>query len=157
VPGFEWVLHVVGAGGALSAELSGLARSLGVGSLVAVQPFLPQEKFQALFASCRLVLFPTSEEGFGLPIIEAMRLGIPVVTSDVIATREIGGEAALYAPPDDVDTLAERCIEVVTDPWTREERAAAGREWSSRFSWRRTGELTRAALELRETGLLRAA
>ena len=70
----------------------------------------------ALYAGAELVALPSFYEGFGLPAIEALRAGAPLVASDLPVLREVAGDAALYAPPDRPDLWAERIAELLADP-----------------------------------------
>lgn len=98
-PGMDRILHITGAPEGVRAELEALARRLGVGDLVTTHPFLPDEQFWDLFASAGVVLFTSGFEGFGLPVLEAMRLKVPVVTWRDPAIVEVAGECVVYAEP----------------------------------------------------------
>jgi glycosyltransferase involved in cell wall biosynthesis len=96
-------------------------------------------RLAALRAGATAVLVPSRKEGFGLPVLEAMAAGVPVLASDLPALREVGGDAATYLPPDDpaawaaaITAAAER------GPAGRAERAAAGRARAATFTWERT-------------------
>jgi glycosyltransferase involved in cell wall biosynthesis len=81
-----------------------------------------------------VVLMPSEAEGFGLPVIEALGCGAPVVASDIPAIREAGGPAAVYAPIADIGAWADAVLKVLTDPASapsRDVRLA----WAGRFSW----------------------
>jgi glycosyltransferase involved in cell wall biosynthesis len=87
-----------------------------------------------LYRRAAAVVVPSEAEGFGLPVIEALACGAPVVASDIPALREAGGPAAVYAPVGDVEAWAEAVVKVLTEPSSappRAERLA----WAARFSW----------------------
>jgi glycosyltransferase involved in cell wall biosynthesis len=88
------------------------------------------------------VLFPSLYEGFGLPAVEAQWAGTPLVCSDLPVLREIAGEAALFAPPDRPDLLAEAAIRVLEDPSLRADLIQQGRRRIAELSWHRTADQT---------------
>jgi glycosyltransferase involved in cell wall biosynthesis len=91
------------------------------------------------------VLVPSRKEGFGLPVLEAMAAGVPVLAADTPALRETGGEAARYLPVGDPGPWAEAIAELAEDPGGRAAAAEAGRRRAAGFSWERTArELARA-------------
>jgi alpha-1,3-rhamnosyl/mannosyltransferase len=99
------------------------------------------ETRDSLYRQASALVFPSLYEGFGLPILEAMRSGLPVVTVRTSSLPEVGGEAVLYAAaPDDVQGLAEHLGRVVKDPRLRRRLARAGRDQAAGFTWRRCAE-----------------
>jgi glycosyltransferase involved in cell wall biosynthesis len=94
----------------------------------------------ALLQNCLCLAFPSLVEGFGLPALEAMALGCPVVVSDRASLPEICGDAALYASPEDADAWFSRFMELATKPALRERMIARGRAAASRFSWAASAE-----------------
>ena len=91
----------------------------------------------ALYREARLLLFPSLYEGFGFPVLEAMRSGLPVVASPAGGVREVAGEAALYAEPGDVEGLAAAARRVLDDSALRRRLVAAGKKRAAAFSWDR--------------------
>jgi alpha-1,3-rhamnosyl/mannosyltransferase len=103
----------------------------------------------ALYNGAELVALPSFYEGFGLPAIEALKAGAPLVASDLPVLREVAGDAALYAPPDRPDLWAERIAALLADPERREELRRRGLERAKGFDWRRAaGEAARAFEEI---------
>jgi glycosyltransferase involved in cell wall biosynthesis len=100
----------------------------------------------ALYAGAELVALPSFYEGFGLPAIEALSAGAPLVASDLPVLREVAGDAALYAPPDRPDLWAERIAALLADGDLRDELRRKGRERARLFDWRRSAEATARAL-----------
>ncbi|HEY4574477.1 MAG TPA: glycosyltransferase family 1 protein [Thermoanaerobaculia bacterium] len=100
----------------------------------------------ALYAGAALVAFPSFYEGFGLPAIEALQAGTPLVASDLPVLREVAGDAALYAPPNRPDLWADRIAELLRDGELREEMRRRGRERARDFDWGRAAGETAAAL-----------
>jgi glycosyltransferase involved in cell wall biosynthesis len=95
--------------------------------------------------------FPSLYEGFGLPPLEAMACGVPVITSNVSSLPEVVGDAGLMVPPDDISALSEALRGLVVDPALRVELAQKGRARAARFTWaeaaRQTAGVYRTALE----------
>ena len=130
--------RLVRVGGAFAAEQAALARDLGVSNVV-VLPFLDRSTLAAIYRRSALLLLPSEREGFGLPLVEALSCGTPVVASDIPALREVGGEAVTYCPVGDVDGWS-RTIAALLD-----ERAERPADWARRreegirhaeaFSW----------------------
>jgi glycosyltransferase involved in cell wall biosynthesis len=97
---------------------------------------LPDADVEALYARAEALVFPSLYEGFGLPVLEAMRRGLPVVTSATSSLPEVGGEAAVYAKdPDDPEALAAAIETALGD---RERLRRLGLERAARFTWDRT-------------------
>jgi alpha-1,3-rhamnosyl/mannosyltransferase len=102
-------------------------------------------ELSALYRGAELVALPSFYEGFGLPAIEALKAGAPLVASDLPVLREVAGDAALYAPPDRPDLWADRIAELLADSGLRDELRRKGRERAARFDWRRAAEETARA------------
>jgi glycosyltransferase involved in cell wall biosynthesis len=99
-----------------------------------------------LLETATALVTASRDEGFGLPLVEAMSLGTPVVVSDIPIFREIGGEAALYAPASDPVAMAS-AIRQLEDPDEWEARSVASRAQAARFSWERSADTLLATLE----------
>jgi glycosyltransferase involved in cell wall biosynthesis len=97
-------------------------------------PWLPRPVLIELLRNARALLFPSLAEGFGLPIAEAMALGVPVMTSRGGATEEVAGEAALLINPLDVSEMAEAIAALDCDPFLRQRLSAAGKRRAAMFS-----------------------
>lgn len=144
-PDLDRTLHVVGAPAERHLELEALARQLGVGDLVAIHPYLEEDRFWELFGSAGVVLFPSTFEGFGLPVLEAMRLGVPVVTWRDPAVAEVAGECVAYADPNPEAFAAE--VERLFAPNGDAARLVeAAKNRAAPWTWRATAEKTRAVL-----------
>jgi glycosyltransferase involved in cell wall biosynthesis len=132
-----------------------LARVAGsAGERVRRTGFVPAADLRALYAGASLFAFPSRVEGFGLPVLEAMAQGTPVVTSAGTATAEVVGDsdAGLLVPPGDLDALTAALDGLLSDPAELERRGAAARERAKAFSWARTaGRLAAVYDEARET------
>ena len=104
--------------------------------------YIPLDDLPALYSAADIVAFPSWYEGFGLPALEAMRCGAPVVVSNRGALPEIIGDAALIADPDDPDGFGERIATVATDRQFRARLIERGMRHAARFTWKQTAELT---------------
>ncbi len=93
------------------------------------------DELAALLEDCLCLAFPSLVEGFGLPMLEAMVRGCPVVASDRASLPEIGGDAVLYAPPDRADIWFERFVQLAEDAALRHAMIARGRGQAEKFSW----------------------
>ncbi|HEX9943488.1 MAG TPA: glycosyltransferase family 1 protein [Thermoanaerobaculia bacterium] len=107
--------------------------------------YVSAEELAALYQGAELVALPSFYEGFGLPAVEALRAGVPLVVSDLPVLREVAGDAALYAPPDRPDLWAERIAGLLADPALREELRRRGLARAESFDWRRAAEETARA------------
>jgi glycosyltransferase involved in cell wall biosynthesis len=102
---------------------------------------------QAIYAGARLLVLPSFDEGFGMPVVEAMSLGIPVVASTRGALPEVCGGAALLVDPEDVEGLSQAMERVLFDGGMARRMGEAGLRRAQGFNWARTAELTRTAYE----------
>ncbi len=97
--------------------------------------YVDAERLEALYAKARVFAFPSLGEGFGIPVIEAMARGVPVMASEHPALREVCASAARYVNPGDVESITEALIELCSSPSRREEYRRAGLERATLFSW----------------------
>lgn len=114
-------------------QARGQARHLG---------YIPEQELPLIYAGSHAFAFPSIYEGFGIPIIEAMASGVPVLTSDSSAMPEVAGGAALLTPPDDVEVMTSALERLLDDPQLRHDLATRGMERASLFSWQRCVEET---------------
>jgi glycosyltransferase involved in cell wall biosynthesis len=106
--------------------------------------YVPDEDLPAIYAGAQALVFPSLYEGFGLPVLEAMACGTPVVSSHAAAIPEVGGRAARYFDPQDPQAIVEAARPVLRDATLRETLRQAGLSQAARFSWERTAAQTRA-------------
>ncbi len=137
-----------------------LAGSLGFGSATAVQAakssncapdivflgYVPDEDIPALMEHALCFAFPSLGEGFGLPVLEAMSYGTPVIASDIKALREVAGEAAMFVPPLDTTQWTVALDTILINQNRRQQLTALGRERVNMFSWQQTAAATWRAL-----------
>ena len=102
---------------------------------------------RALYAGARALVLPSFEEGFGLPVVEAMTLGIPVVASNRGALPEVSGGAALLIDPDDRGTISHAMEQVLFDAELARRLGERGLHRARAFTWDRTAELARDAYQ----------
>jgi glycosyltransferase involved in cell wall biosynthesis len=101
----------------------------------------------ALYSGALALLFPTLHEGFGFPVLEAMRCGTPVITSATSSLPEVAGYAALLVNPRNVDEIAQTIERLLTDQTLRADLVARGYRQAAKFTWQRAAEQTLAVLE----------
>jgi glycosyltransferase involved in cell wall biosynthesis len=122
-----------------------IAGELGILDRVRFTGWIQDEDKPALYSGATAFLFPSYYEGFGLPVLEAMACGTPVVTSTHTSLPEIIGEGGLCVNPGDLDALAGAMRSLATDQILHEAKCRAALAQASRFSWRQTALETMAA------------
>ncbi len=137
-------LVIAGKRGWLYQETFARVEALGVTDRVHFTGYVADEDLPALYSAADLFVFPSLYEGFGLPVLEAMACGTPVVTSTGGALPEVAGDAALLADPQDVDALADALQRLLASKPLRDEYRDRGFARARMFSWSRTAEETLA-------------
>jgi glycosyltransferase involved in cell wall biosynthesis len=125
--------------------LRGLATELGLGADVAFPGWVSEPDLEALYAAASAFVLPSFQEGFGLPVLEAMVRGVPVACSNTSSLPEVAGEAALLFDPSNPASIAAALERVLGDPALAAELSRRGRERARQFTWARTAELTLAS------------
>ncbi|HYN87615.1 MAG TPA: glycosyltransferase family 1 protein [Ardenticatenaceae bacterium] len=136
------MLVLVGALGWGYEPLFAEIERLGIGDSIVHLGFVPQEELVALYNGAALFVFPSLYEGFGLPPLEAMACGTPVITSSTSACAELAGDAAVLVDPSDETALADAMGRVLGDATLREELSARGLIHAGKFSWQLTAAQT---------------
>lgn len=131
-------------------------QELGLGREVLFTGFVRPEDLPLLMNAATVFAFPSQYEGFGLPVLEALACGVPVITSNKSSLPEVAGDAALLVDPSDVGAIAEAIKRVLTDEALAARLRRAGPRRAAEFSWRRTAELTVEAYQLALDGEARA-
>jgi glycosyltransferase involved in cell wall biosynthesis len=133
------VRTLVCSGGPREAQpqLEAHIAAAGLGQQVAFLGYCPRRDLPSLYRGAACLLFPSLFEGFGMPVLEAMASGCPVVCSDTTSLPEIAGDAAVLVNPNDPEALAAAVFQVLTDPDFRRELVARGLRRATAFSWRR--------------------
>ena len=131
------------AGGpGVGSRLAERARRLGLGDRVRLLGRVSQRDLTGLYHLSSVLLHVALYEGFGLPVLEAMRVGLPVITSNLGAMRELGEGAARLVNPLDVYEVAGALEKVLVDDPLRQRMVAAGRRKADKLPWESTVEAT---------------
>ena len=109
--------------------------------------YVSRELLPAVYESCSAFVFPSHYEGFGMPVLEAMAAGAPVVTSSVSALPEVIGDTGIAVDPDDTSALAEAIGNLLDDPQTAALMGSAGRQRARRFTWEKCALETKGFFE----------
>ena len=117
-------------------------RELGMNDHIRILPFIESKDLPHLYSGAKALIFPTLYEGFGLPILEAMKCGTPVLTSKTGSAPEVSGGHALLVNPYDVDEIKSGMEEIITKSLKERETA---RFYADSFTWKRTAERTLSA------------
>jgi glycosyltransferase involved in cell wall biosynthesis len=128
-------------------DLPGQVRRLGLEGRVRLSGFVSEDELADRYAVADVAVFLSEYEGFGLPALEAMARGVPVVTSTRPALSEIFGPAALTVDPRDASAVAAAVGQVLRSPALREDLIARGHALASRYTWEEAARLTREALQ----------
>lgn len=121
-------------------ELEALAAELGVSDNVIIEGRVSQQRVEECLTSARVFTFMSICECFGIPPLEAMTFGTPVITADCCSAREIYGDAVEYCPPDDLDSLSTKLERLLTDEKRAEELRVLGAQRAQLYSWDRTAD-----------------
>jgi len=140
-------LAIAGKKGWLYEPLFARVRELGLEQRVHFVGYVPQQDLPALLSGARLFVLPSLYEGFGLPILEAMACGTPVVCSAVASLPEVAGDAAILVDPHDTAQLAQGMARVLDDPDLSRQLVGKGLERVTRFSWEQCARQTLQVLE----------
>jgi len=137
VGGFGWKYDPV-VDAVRNLDLTGSVRFVGYAGM----PDLP-----ALYQMAQALIFPSLDEGFGLPVLEAFAAGTPVIASNAGAIPEVAGDAALLAAPEDDEALANSLRRVLADRELRDRQVAAGRARAALYTWSASAAAHRAIYE----------
>jgi glycosyltransferase involved in cell wall biosynthesis len=130
-------MHLVLTGNP-TAELANCVARHHVTRLVHFTGIVLEEKLPSLYRGAEALIFPSLYEGFGLPILEAMACGTPVVTANITAMPEVAGNAALLVDPTSVEQIASAMARIASDSSLRQELRENGSARAAQFPWERT-------------------
>ncbi len=140
--GFTVPLVIVGRFGWMYEAVLDQIEGFGLKEQVHFTGYVPGGDLPVIYNLAGISVYPTQYEGFGLPALEAMACGVPVVTSAVSSLPEIVGDAGILIPPDDEGTLTEAIANVLRNPDLHAELARKGPIQAAQFSWEQTAQKT---------------
>ncbi len=142
--GLDVSLVIVGAAGWLANPIYEAIKHLHMSEFVHFTGFADDADLPALYTGAICVAIPSLYEGFGLPVLEAMACGTPVLTSNVSSLPEVAGDAALLIDPHETQAIADGLTRLITDSTLREQLIARGYQQAARFTWERSARELRA-------------
>jgi glycosyltransferase involved in cell wall biosynthesis len=146
----EHKLVIVGKQGWMEADLQSRIEALGLANDVILTGYVPYEDLPALYSAADVFVYPSVYEGFGLPPLEAMACGTPVIAGDRSSLPEVVGEAGLMVDPYDPDAFAKAMARVLSSESLRAEMRTRGLSQASKFSW---DKMARETLEIYRTAI----
>jgi alpha-1,3-rhamnosyl/mannosyltransferase len=140
-PGLQLV--IAGPEGWMVSELHAYLKRSSIGGQVLLTGYLNDEELCALYSTCKHFVYPSLYEGFGLPPLEAMACGAPVIASRIASIAEVVGSAARLVPPQSQTELAKAMTELLVNDLLREELRLSGKKRAAEYSWVVTAARTR--------------
>lgn len=129
------------------ADLKSYAKSVGINDALIFTGYVSQQELIKLYNTCDLFVFPSLHEGFGIPPLEAMACGAPVITSDATSLPEVVGNEAAMFDPNSVESISDKIYEVLISESLKNELIQSGLERVKEFSWDKTAKLALQELE----------
>lgn len=121
----------------LATDVKGIIQKLGLEKRVKLLGFVPDEDLPALYSGALFFVYPSLYEGFGLPVLEALRMNVPVLSSDASSLPEVGGNAVLYTDPHDEKEMEQQMERLLSDESLRKNLIAQSTSHAVQFSWER--------------------
>lgn len=143
----EHDLVIAGKRGWMSDSVLTELHTSGLGERLHILDYVPDDDLPTLYTGAEVFVQPSRFEGFGMPILEAMAAGTPVLSATGSSLSEVGGEGALFFDPEDVDSLVSMLRYVLRDSGLRQSLTERGHQWASRYTWERTAEKTRIIIQ----------
>jgi glycosyltransferase involved in cell wall biosynthesis len=135
-------LVIVGKKGWLYKDILKKVEDKNIKEKVVFTDYVPEAQLSAIYKGAKLFVFPSIYEGFGLPVLEAMTVGCPVITSYISSLPEVVGNAGILINPEDEMQIADNILMLLNDDNKREELIIKGKKRAEKFSWEKTVELT---------------
>ena len=136
-------LVLVGSPGFQFEEIEKAINASGYSSSIKRVGFVGEVSLAELYTACEAFVFPSLEEGFGIPVIEAMACGVPVITSNTTSLPEVAAGHAWLVDPRSPESISHAMSEVCAGGMTVQERIASGLKYSRAKTWTRVAEQTR--------------
>ena len=143
----KYQLVIVGGNGWNNGDIYEAAKSLVESKRVVFKNYLSDDQLQKLYNEARIFVYPSLYEGFGLPVLEAMSCGLPVITSNVSSLPEVAGSAAFYVNPRSEKDISEAMNELLKDEKLMHEMSKKSTDQAKKFSWERCAKETLAVYE----------
>jgi len=143
----KYSLIIVGGKGWGNEDINSITEQLNIKKFVKVLGYLSNKELVKAYSQAYLFVMPSLYEGFGLPVLEAMSLGIPVVTSNTSSLPEIVGDTAILVNPESVSSIKNGIEEVLMDYKLRQKLSKATLERSKLFSWNKASKETLSLFE----------
>jgi glycosyltransferase involved in cell wall biosynthesis len=138
----DYKLVIAGMRGFHAEAIERLIGELGVGTQVKLTGWISRTELYSLYDRALACVYPSTFEGFGMPVLEALAAGVPLLCSEIPPLREVAGDAALFFDPLSDDELARGLTRIVSDEPLRTKLAAKARERARTFTWERTAQET---------------
>jgi len=135
-------LVIVGGEGWKNKNFLKMIRTHSLKTHIHMTGYLPRDRLVSYYENAICLMFPSLYEGFGLPILEGMSCGTPVITSNVSSMQEVAGDAALLVDPYDIGAIAEAMNKLLRDEQLRERLISMGFQRAKEFSWKKCAEQT---------------
>lgn len=145
--GFDLHYAIAGGKGWLVDEINESIAENQMQDRVHLLGFVEDDQLPALYGGAKALVSPSLYEGFGLPLLEAMACGIPVITSNLSSLPEVAGDAGIQVDPTDVSSIAEAIAQVVTDNELRADLSQRGLKRATQFSWERSARQLKAVYD----------
>jgi glycosyltransferase involved in cell wall biosynthesis len=143
----DYDLVIIGKEGWKAQRIFKMIQDLQLTNKVKILGYVGINELPNFYSGAELFIFPSLYEGFGLPLVEAMACGVPVVCSDASCLPEIGGDAAVYFPAQSVDLLVAKTDLVLSSPQLRQSLREKGIKQAVKFNWDNTAQQTLAVLK----------
>lgn len=143
----DWDLVIIGKRGWKWQEIFRTREQLKLLDRVKILGYVPDEELPLFYNGAEIFIFPSLYEGFGLPVLEAMACGTPVISSNASSLLEVGGDAVLYFNPHSLDELVSKIEYLLSDSEVRKSLSQKGQSRAKNFTWEKTARKTLALLK----------